>query len=575
MVEQLIPRRKFRIKSREFGNQWQIVSYQKNASDVELTGGETVQHRIDNLVAIVTELTETITNLKTTEGQTHQDLENELNLLEDELRSGLRSVETDLLNRPVEGEGAEDFNRLKTATETLKTQTEQRLDDLQNRVRSLLDFELDNTIDIEDYLGDRIDALRDYIESVIMSLNMIIGDGDLYDVFYGIEGIANQNIVEGLKIQHDALKMLTSYYNSIGNMAPPYTWEKYDFSSSVGDNEYIRVETTNNAYVDWHFVFYYLPVFKLLKVTGYVNLHENNGNAGVKVHVLNKKLKFLYADTYQTMVNVYSELKHEDNIFIDHSQGVLLTDPNKSEAFGFGYWDGETGIKRIDAFGISIGDDTDVQYMPSGFNVWSSGANETINGIDEALSKISYTKGAAQPNGSITYNWNTFILMMFPYVSTHSWNSFLTDEEIEEYIDLLVNGSRKDRVYIELCDRTTLYAYIYLVEGLTYNDGARRYDWSIKLNNFNFSCYIDSYMSSMYIEYIKSDGTTISFYSSDKEICLSRFEECSAEGPVYAAIHLNYTVPEEEKETVRNYLRDKIKNNNGFMDWQITITPVN
>lgn len=396
MVEQLIPRRKFRIKSKEFGDQWQVVSYQKQASDVELTGGETVQQRIDRLIALVTELTTTITNTKSAEAQTHSELENEMNLLEADLKNGIREVEHELLNLDVEGDGAEDFTRLKTATENLKTATETKLDQLKLDVDELLNYELDPSMtNIYDYLSDRIDRLRQHIELLLSGLSAIIGDGDITDVLYnaGIEitDTTDTSLVAALKQHHSKLIAQAAYYNDIGNMAPPYAWQKfeYDHNTPAADS-LVTVEVSNiSLTVNWHFVFYYLPVFKLLKVTGYVNLLQNGGTdpVGVNVHILNKKLRLMYADSYQTMTNTYSSLPYSDNLFIDHRQGVLMTDPADTKTFGFGYYDGAFGIKQVDFFGISMGDDEDVVYRPSGFNVWST---PTIKELDLTGNFIPY-----------------------------------------------------------------------------------------------------------------------------------------------------------------------------------------
>lgn len=403
MIEQLIPRRKFRIQSKEFGNQWQTISYQKKASDVELEGGETVQHRIDNLVAKITELSTVIRNFKAQEGTDHDAFKRRIGLLYEQIRSGIGGVYNTFLTIEAEGEGAEDYNRLSGEFNTFQNQTRTKLTQLEADVEELLSYEPDaeggaEKVDAYDYLDKLIDELEEYMSLVLTQLAQVIGDGDITDVLLNanvdITDQTDTSLAAALKIQHGKISGLETIMNQMGVGNPPYTWERYEYSS-LDDPATCPVKVTamtntgdTTTYVPvWRVVFFYQPVFKLLKMTGYMGVSGTgtlDRSVYLSMDVETNKLRFFYTllDNYER----YQWINQDENgvistvldQYIDPRQGLLRNGYDSTTVLRVEQWSGLSlpSYYNFNYLGISMGDTGDTAYNPSGFSVWDSGLPE-------------------------------------------------------------------------------------------------------------------------------------------------------------------------------------------------------
>lgn len=403
MIEQLIPRRKFRIQSKEFGNQWQTISYQKKASDVELEGGETVQHRIDNLVAKITELSNVIRNFKTQEGTDHDAFKRRIGLLYEQIRSGIGGVYNTFLTIEAEGEGAEDYNRLSGEFNTFQNQTRTKLTQLEADVEELLSYEPEaeggaEKVDAYDYLDKLIDELEEYMSLVLTQVAQVIGDGDITDVLLNanvdITDQTDTSLAAALKIQHGKISGLETMMNQMGVGNPPYTWERYEYSSSDDPTTCpVKVTAMTNTgdtttYVPvWRVVFFYQPVFKLLKMTGYMGVSGTgtlDRSVYLSMDVETNKLRFFYTllDNYER----YQWINQDENgvistvldQYIDPRQGLLRNGYDSTTVLRVEQWSGLTlpSYYNFNYLGISMGDTGDTAYNPSGFSVWDSGLPE-------------------------------------------------------------------------------------------------------------------------------------------------------------------------------------------------------
>lgn len=409
MIEQLIPRRKFRIQSKEFGNQWQTISYQKKASDVELEGGETVQHRIDNLVAKITELSTVIRNFKAQEGTDHDAFKRRIGLLYEQIRSGIGGVYNTFLTIEAEGEGAEDYNRLSGEFNTFQNQTRTKLTQLEAEVEELLSYEPDaeggaEKVDAYDYLDKLIDELEEYMSLVLTQLAQVIGDGDITDVLLNanvdITDQTDTSLAAALKIQHGKISGLETMMNQMGVGNPPYIWERYEYSSSDDPTTCpVKVTAMTNTgdtttYVPvWRVVFFYQPVFKLLKMTGYMGVSGTgtlDRSVYLSMDVETNKLRFFYTllDNYER----YQWINQDENgvistvldQYIDPRQGLLRNGYDTTTVLRVEQWSGLSlpSYYNFNYLGISMGDTGDTAYNPSGFSVWDSGLPEKPLNVD-------------------------------------------------------------------------------------------------------------------------------------------------------------------------------------------------
>lgn len=456
MIEQLIPRRKFRIQSKEFGNQWQTISYQKKASDVELEGGETVQHRIDNLVAKITELSTVIRNFKAQEGTDHDAFKRRIGLLYEQIRSGIGGVYNTFLTIEAEGEGAEDYNRLSGEFNTFQNQTRTKLTQLEADVEELLSYEPDaegnvEQIDAYDYLDKLIDELEEYMSLVLTQLAQVIGDGDITDVLLNanvdITDQTDTSLAAALKIQHGKISGLETMMNQMGVGNPPYTWERYEYSSSDDPTTCpVKVTAMTNTgdtttYVPvWRVVFFYQPVFKLLKMTGYMGVSGTgtlDRSVYLSMDVETNKLRFFYTllDNYER----YQWINQDENgvistvldQYIDPRQGLLRNGYDSTTVLRVEQWSGLSlpSYYNFNYLGISMGDTGDTAYNPSGFSVWDSGLPEkpedpvyapTVGSLIDTYFDDLYNDGINY-NSGMTQNVKTFPV----YLGTEYWDPSL------------------------------------------------------------------------------------------------------------------------------------------------------
>ena len=456
MIEQLIPRRKFRIQSKEFGNQWQTISYQKKASDVELEGGETVQHRIDNLVAKITELSTVIRNFKAQEGTDHDAFKRRIGLLYEQIRSGIGGVYNTFLTIEAEGEGAEDYNRLSGEFNTFQNQTRTKLTQLEADVEELLSYEPDaeggaEKVDAYDYLDKLIDELEEYMSLVLTQLAQVIGDGDITDVLLNanvdITDQTDTSLAAALKIQHGKISGLETMMNQMGVGNPPYTWERYEYSS-LDDPATCPVKVTamtntgdTTTYVPvWRVVFFYQPVFKLLKMTGYMGVSGTgtlDRSVYLSMDVETNKLRFFYTllDNYER----YQWINQDENgvistvldQYIDPRQGLLRNGYDSTTVLRVEQWSGLSlpSYYNFNYLGISMGDTGDTAYNPSGFSVWDSGLPEkpedpvyapTVGSLVDTYFDDLYNDGINY-NSGMTQNVKTFPV----YLGTEYWDPSL------------------------------------------------------------------------------------------------------------------------------------------------------